>query len=236
VAVSADWTRLHQVVFNGHIFWAQFPDVVTTAAWHTLIYTALAFVIGFALAIVLALMRLSPLRPYRWFASVWIEVFRGLPALMTIFVIGFGLPIALDYRVPGVFGPGAVALGIVYSAYMAETIRAGIEAVPRGQVEAARSLGMSPGRSMGSIVLPQALRIIIPPLTNELVALIKDTSLLAFLGTSAANIEITKFSRDAVNKTFNITPLLAGALVYLAITIPMTRAVALLERRNRRAR
>jgi polar amino acid transport system permease protein len=224
------------VVFNGHIFWAQFPDIVTSAALHTLIFTALAFAIGFALANLLALMRLSSLRPYRWFAAVWIEVFRGLPALITIFVIGYGLPIALGYRVPGTFGPGAVALGIVYSAYMAETIRAGIEAVPRGQAEAARSLGMSASRSMGSIVLPQALRIIIPPLTNELVALIKDTSLLYVLGTTAASIEITKFSHDAVSKTFNVTPLLAGGVVYLAITIPMTRAVALLERRNRRAR
>ena len=196
----------------------------------------LSFTIGLALALVLALMRLSSLRPYRWFASVWIEVFRGIPALMTIFAVGFALPIALDVRVPGLYGPGSAALGIVYSAYMAETIRAGIEAVPRGQVEAARSLGMSPTRATVSVVLPQAFRIIVPPLTNELVALIKDTSLLALLGTTADTIEITKFSKDAVNKTFNITPLVAGALVYLAITIPMTRAVSLLERRNRRAR
>ena len=182
------------------------------------------------------MMRLSPLRPYRWFASVWIEVFRGLPALITIIAIGFAMPIALDFRVPGIYGPGAVALGIVYSAYMAETIRAGVEAVPKGQVEAARSLGMTSFRSMYSIVLPQAFRIIIPPLTNELVALIKDTSLLYVLGTTAATIEITQYSRKAMLDTFNITPLVAAAVVYLAITFPMTRAVGLLERRNRRAR
>jgi polar amino acid transport system permease protein len=181
-------------------------------------------------------MRLSPLRPYRWFAAAWIEVFRGLPALITIFGVGFAVPIALGARVPGLYGPGIVALGIVYSAYMAETIRAGIQAVPRGQVEAARSLGMSGPRAMASIVIPQAFRIVIPPLTNELVALIKDTSLLAVLGTTVDTIEITKFSRDAVSRQASVTPLLAGALVYLAITIPLTQAVAMLERRNRRAR
>ena len=119
---------------------------------------------------------------------------------------------------------------------MAETIRAGIEEVPRGQTEAARSLGMSGPRAMASVVVPQAFRIVIPPLTNELVALIKDTSLLSILGTTAATNEVTKFARDSVGRTFNITPLEASAVVYLAITIPMTRAVALLERRNRRAR
>jgi polar amino acid transport system permease protein len=214
----------------------QFPEIVTRAARNTLIFTSLSFVIGFSLAVLLAMMRLSSLRPYRWFAATWIEVFRGMPALITIITVGFALPIALGFRVPGVYGPGSVSLGIVYSAYMAETIRAGIEAVPRGQAEAARSLGMTPTRAMASIVLPQAFRIVVPPLTNEVVALIKDTSLLYVLGTTASTIEVTKFARDSVNRTFNITPLVAAALVYLAITIPMTRGVALLERRNRRAR
>ena len=200
-------------------------------------FAAFGFVIGFALALLLALMRLSSLRPYRWFATVWIEVFRGLPALVTILIVGYAIPVALDFRVPGTYGPGAVALGLVYSAYMAETIRAGIEAVPRGQMEAARSLGMSAPRAMGSIVLPQAFRVIVPPMTNELVSLIKDTSLLALvLGSTNETEEITKFARDATSRTFNITPLVAAALVYLAIVIPLGRAVALLERRYRRAR
>jgi polar amino acid transport system permease protein len=218
------------------IFWDQFPEIVTVAARNTLIFTGFAFALGLGLAVLLALMRLSPMRPYRWFAAIWIEVFRGLPALTTIFAVGYGLPIALDWRVPGVYGPGSVALGIVYSAYMAETIRAGIEAVPKGQTEAARSLGMSGGVAMGSVVIPQAFRIVVPPLTNELVALIKDTSLLSILGTTAATIEVTKFARDASVRDFNLTPIVASALVYLVITIPMTRGVALLERRNRRAR
>jgi polar amino acid transport system permease protein len=231
-----DWAKVHHAFFDGDIFWDQFPDIVTRAARNTLVFTVLSFAIGLALAVVLALMRLSPLRPYRWFAATWIELFRGVPALTTIFVIGFAIPIAMGARVPGTYGAGSLALGIVYSAYMAETIRAGIEAVPRGQTEAARSLGMTSFRTMRSVVLPQAFRIVIPPLTNELIALIKDTSLLFLLGTTTQTIEITKYSRDAMNRTFNATPIVAGALVYLAITVPMTRAVAVLERRNRRAR
>ena len=234
--MAADWGRLQQAFFDPEIFAEQFPEIVTRAALHTVLVTVLAFAIALGLALVLALMRLSPLRPYRWFAATWIELFRGIPALITILTIGFAIPIALGFRVPGTFGAGAVALGIVYSAYIAETIRAGIEAVPRGQAEAARSLGMSAGRTMGTIVLPQAFRIIIPPLTNELVALVKDTSLLFVLGTTASNIEITRFARNSVNEHFNITPMVAAALVYLAITVPLTRTVAVLERRNRRAR
>ncbi|MDQ2650556.1 MAG: amino acid ABC transporter permease [Actinomycetota bacterium] len=236
LAVLVDWGRLREAFFDTEIFSEQFPKIVTHAARNTLIFTFFGFVIGLSLALLLALMRLSSMRPYRWFAIGWIELFRGVPALTTLLAVGFAVPIALQWRVPFTYGPGSVGLGIVYSAYMAETIRAGIEAVPKGQIEAARSLGMTPTRAMSSIVLPQAFRIIIPPLTNEVVALVKDTSLLYILGTTASTVEITKFSRDAALKTFSVTPLLAGALVYLAITIPLTRGIALLERRNRRAR
>jgi len=182
-------------------------------------------------------MRLAPLRPYRWFAGVWIEFFRGIPAIVTLLAVGYAVPIALGVRVPGQYGPGAVGLAVVYSAYLAETIRAGIEAVPRGQSEAARSLGMSGGRTTATTVLPQAFRTMVPPLTNELVALVKDTSLLAIvLGSTAQSEEIAKFARDNVGRTFSITPLVAAALAYLIVTVPLTRAVSVLERRNRRAR
>jgi polar amino acid transport system permease protein len=108
--------------------------------------------------------------------------------------------------------------------------------VPRGQMEAARSLGMSYPWAMTSIVIPQAFRIIIPPMTNELVLLLKDTSLLFILGVTDQTRELMKFGRDIVLSTFNATPIVVVGLVYLAITIPMTRIVALLERRAARAR
>jgi polar amino acid transport system permease protein len=235
VLVATDWAKLQESFFDWKVFRSLFPDILTRAARNTLIFTFFGFTGGLALGLLLALMRLSPVRPYRWAATVYIEVFRGLPALITIVLIGFVLPIALHVRVPGIYGPGSLALAIVTGAYLAETIRAGIEAVPKGQMEAARSLGMSHARAMVSIVIPQAFRVILPPLTNELVLLLKDTSLLFVLGTTEQTIELAKYGRDAVADTFNGTPLVAVALVYLAITLPLTRAVAWLEARQKRA-
>jgi polar amino acid transport system permease protein len=238
IAFAADWPTLKDTFISPEITPELFPEILTIALKNTVFYTAGAFVFGLVLGLILALMRLSPVGPYRWIATTFVEFFRGVPALIVFIGFYYGLPIAFPGRqLPGgTFGTVTIALGLVGAAYMAETIRAGIQAVPKGQTEAARSLGMKPGRAMVSIIIPQAFRIIIPPLTNEFIALIKDTSLLFVLGTTADSIEITKFARDNVNDTFNITPLVAAALVYLAITVPMTRAVAVMERRAARAR
>jgi polar amino acid transport system permease protein len=182
-------------------------------------------------------MKLSPVAPYRWAATVYIEFFRGLPALLVIFTFAFAVPIAFQWHPPGgSAGAGLTALIIVSAAYIAETIRAGIQAVPKGQVEAARSLGMRSSWTMVSVVLPQAFRIIIPPLTNELVVLIKDTSLLFIAGMAVGDRELTTFARDSVSQQANPTPLTIAALMYLIVTLPLTRLVARLERRTQRAR
>lgn len=236
VVATADWSKLQETFFDPEIFSALFPKIITTAARNTLIFTFFGFSGGLIIGLVLALMRLSSIRPYRWAAAVYIEIFRGLPALITIVLIGYVLPLALQVQVPGIYGPGSLALALVTGAYLAETIRAGIEAVPRGQMEAARSLGMGYGRAMATIIIPQAFRVILPPLTNEFVLLIKDTSLLFVLGTTDDTIELAKFGRDAVGKTFNGTPLVAVAIVYLVITIPLTRVAAYLEKRAKRGR
>lgn len=236
IVASADWDRIQRAFFQWDIFKDQFPEIATQAAKNTLIFTFFGFSGGLALGLLLALMRLSSARPYRWFAATFIELFRGIPALMTILLIGVGLPIALDVRVPFTYGPGSFALAIVAGAYMAETIRAGIEAVPKGQTEAARSLGMSHSMAMTVVVIPQAFRIILPPLTNELVLLLKDTSLLFILGVTEDTKELTKFARDGVFDTFNLTPLTAAAVMYLVITIPLTRLVAYMENRSKKAR
>jgi polar amino acid transport system permease protein len=237
VGFGADWERIGRNFFNTSIMAEMFPDVILIAARNTLIYTALSFAIGLVLALVLALMRLSSIVPFRAFAMAYIELFRGLPALITLIFVGFGIPLAFGVSIPGgTLGAGSVGLAIVAGAYMAETIRAGIEAVPKGQTEAARSLGMSPTRTMFTIVLPQAFRIIIPPLTNELVLLIKDTSLFFVLGSTTESKELTKFSRDFMNSARNATPLTVAAIVYLLITLPMTFLVRRLERQAARAR
>jgi len=237
VALLADWGLIQSSFFDLEIAVDMFPDVFLVGARNTIVYTFFAFAFGLILALVLALMKRSEVTPYRWIATSYIELFRGLPALVTIIFVGLGLPIALGITIPGgLLGQGTVGLGLVAGAYMAETIRAGIEAVPRGQMEAARSLGMSKGAATRSIVLPQAFRIIIPPLTNELVLLIKDTSLLFVLGSTPATKELTKFGRDLMTQKFNGTPLIVIALVYLIITLPLTRFVAQLEKRAARAR
>ncbi|MTV26114.1 amino acid ABC transporter permease [Nitriliruptoraceae bacterium ZYF776] len=235
LAAIADWESLERNFFNVEIARSMFPDVLTVAAKNTIIYTFLAFTFGLIFGLLLALMRLSSVGPYRWLATIYIEVFRGLPALLTIFLVGFGIPLAFGTRWP-IYWSITLGLGLVAAAYMAETIRAGIEGVPRGQMEAARSLGMSHGRAMVSIVIPQGFRLIIPPLTNELVLLIKDTSLLFVLGTTPASKELTKFGRDLLQNNANATPLIVVGFVYLLITVPMTQLVARLERRNARAR
>lgn len=235
LASLADRDLLRRNFLDAEIAASMFPDVLLVAARNTVVYTALAFTFGLVLGLLLALMRLSSIAPYRWFATLYIEVFRGLPALLTIFLVGFGIPIAFQTRWP-VLLQITLGLGIVAAAYMAETIRAGIEAVPRGQMEAARSLGMSRGRAMTSIIIPQGFRIIVPPLTNELVLLIKDTSLLFVLGTTPATKELTKFGRDILTARANATPLVVVGAVYLLITVPLTQLVAVLERRNARSR
>jgi polar amino acid transport system permease protein len=237
VAFLADWDAIRTNFFNLEVAAATFPEIVVIAAKNTVIYTVIAFIGGLILGLILALMKLSPVLPYRWLATGYIELFRGLPALLVIFGFAYAIPIAFQWRPPGgSVGAGLIGLIVVSAAYIAETIRAGIEAVPKGQVEAARSLGINPTWTMVSVVLPQAFRIITPPLTNELVILIKDTSLLFIAGLALGERELTTFARDSLTSLANATPLVVASLLYLVITLPLTQLVAKLERHNKRGR
>lgn len=237
IVAATDWPTVKQQFFNAEVAAKMFPDIILIALRNTILFTLIAFAGGLLLGILFALMKLSSIGVYRWFATAWIELFRGLPALLTIFAVAFMLPIALGIKVPGgPVGAGLLGLILVASAYMAEVIRAGIQAVPKGQTEASRSLGMSPMKTMFWVVLPQGFRIIIPPLTNEFVLLLKDTSLLFIAGTFIWSKELTGFARDATTQNANATPLIMAAILYLVITIPLTRFTAWLERRMAKER
>ena len=240
-AVVGDWSNFADQYLNWDVAKALFPRMLTTGLVNTLLYTAGAFVLGLVLGLVIALMRLSEVWLYRAIATVYVELLRGLPTLLVLFLVVYGVPILFgdvsflkDFYVQAIVGLGSVA-----GAYMSETIRAGIQAVPRGQMEAARTLGMSRTRAMLSIVIPQAFRIVIPPMTNELILLVKDSSLVYVLGVTTAQYELTKFSQVAASGGIRgipngPTPLLMAGLFYLVITLPLSQAVRALERRQAR--
>jgi polar amino acid transport system permease protein len=233
LALLADWPAIKESFLSAKVAGEGLPELFTVALKNTVIYTISGFIGGFALGLVLALMRQSSVAPYRWIAAGYVEVFRGLPALLIFLMIG-SLPLAFPgFQIPGeVYGQAALGLGVVSAAYMAETFRAGLQAVPKGQMEAARSLGMPHMRAMVSIVMPQAIRIVIPPLTNELVLLFKDSSLVLFLGVTAGQVELAKFGNDQASTFANPTPILVSGLTYLLITIPLGYAARRLEARQ----
>ncbi|MBT2447642.1 amino acid ABC transporter permease [Streptomyces sp. ISL-43] len=237
IGVNADWDRLQNQFAQKDLALRLFPEIITTALRNTVVYTLSGFLLGLVLGLVIAMMRLSSVAPYRWVASVYIELFRGLPALLIFIFVGVAVPLAFPgTEIPGgTYGKVALGLGLVAAAYMAETIRAGIQAVPKGQLEAARSLGFSHARAMVSIVIPQAFRIVIPPLTNELVLLFKDSSLVLFLGVTLQERELTKFGRDLASQTANSTPILVAGLCYLLVTVPLSFVVRRLEARAAKA-
>lgn len=185
----------------------------------------------------------KPAAPIRWLTIGYIDAFRGVPALLVLFLVsGFlsaaqqegaipewlGLP--TWFGEPSWFWYGVIGLSLTYGAYMAEVYRAGIEAVPHGQMEAARSLGMSHGQAMRRVIVPQALSKVIPPLLNDFIALMKDTSLVFAIGGS----ELIDAGFDVQSNEFNGSALTLGAILYLLVTIPLARLVDYLIARQQR--
>ena len=234
---TMDWPEFQRNFLNLDVAVQMFPRVLTVALVNTLIYSVLGFAVGIVLGLVLALMKTSNNRLYRWVAILYIEVFRGLPALLVLFFIGYGIPIAYGHSLPGgTIAAIALGIGLIGAAYMGETIRAGIQSVPRGELEAAKSLGMPKVHILRHIVIPQAFRTITPPLMNEFIALVKDSSLVYVLGVTTTSLELTKFGRNNLDQHVNVTPLFVVGLCYLVITFPLARIVEHLESKRRRAR
>jgi polar amino acid transport system permease protein len=181
------------------------------------------FILIFGL--IIALLRISKFRTIRILAAVYIDVIRGLPLILQIVIIYFGLSyLGLNLSR---FTAGVVAVTVCYAAYEAEIFRAGIESIHKGQMEASRSLGMTYLQSMRYVVLPQAVRRVIPPLSNEFVMLTKDTALVSTIGLLEAFLQ----GRDLMGRYANVTPLVVVAMYFLLVTLPLMRLVQYLETR-----
>jgi polar amino acid transport system permease protein len=191
-------------------------------------------------ALIVAVVRQLPGRafgPLRWLAIVYADVFRGIPAIIVIFLVVYGFPLAgvepfAHHMAPDtqLFWLGALALVLVYGAYVAEVYRAGLEAVHWSQAAAARSLGLSHWQTLRHVVVPQAVRRILPPLLNDFVALQKDTALVGLTGF----LEILAVASIIKNNNFNLSPVTGAAVFFLIVTIPFTRLVDYLIKRDRR--
>jgi len=230
---SPGWPAVQRTFFNAEDFWAAFPKLLTALVKNIQLFILAEFFI-LIFALVLAVMRSLPgpaFFPFRFMAVVYIDLFRGIPSILVIFVIGLGIP---ALQLPGMtndpFILGLITLVIVWSAYVAEVYRAGIEAIHPSQEAAARSLGLSRIQGLRYVVLPQAVRRVIPPLLNDFIGLQKDTALVSFIGV----LEIFARTQIIVAGSFNFTAYVSCAVIFLLLTIPMARFVDWLAARDRK--
>lgn len=195
--------------------------------WNTVALALTTIVLGGIAGVIVCLVRLYAARPLRWLAIAYTDLFRAIPILVLLVLIYYALPfvgIRLDS-----FAAAALGLGLVFSAFTAEVFRAGIQAIPKGQVEAADALGLPFRVTIWKVILPQALKIAIPPHTSNSVAIAKDTSLASVV----AMPDLLKQATDAQALTANPSPLIAAAIMYLIVLLPAVRLVSYLENRFR---
>lgn len=227
------WQRVKQSFFNWERLVDSFPRLL-----HAFILDIKIFVWTTPAILIVALLiavarntRNPALFPLRLFVTGYTDVMRGVPVILWIYLIGFGVPgIGLERPWNSPLLWGSVALGLTYSAYVAEVFRAGIESVHESQRAAARSLGLSSTQTMRHVVLPQAIRRVVPPLMNDLVSLQKDVALVSLIGP----IEILRQAGIDKAKFANFTPYIGAAILFLIVTIPLTRTTDWLLARERR--
>jgi len=209
--------------------WENLPDwgpQLLGAALQTLQLTAASFVLAILFGIVAALLRLSTLAPLRWGAIVFIEVGRGTPALVILFLIYFGIPAVMPALELDSFAAAALGLGLQGGAVLAEIFRAGIEALDRGQREASLSLGLTPAQAMRDVIAPQAIRIVLPPVGNYAIGLLKDTAIASII----AAPELMLRAKDLASSSFLPMHLyVLAALIYFAMSYPLSLLVRRIE-------
>jgi polar amino acid transport system permease protein len=233
VVNSAGWPRVQEQFLNGEIFWKSLPKLVAKF-WTNIQLFLLAEVLILTFGLLLAVLRSLPgpvFFPFRLMATLYVDIFRAIPGLLIILALGLGMP---ALRIPGIpkdeFFWAIVVLTLVYSAYVSEVYRAGIESVHASQTAAARSLGLSQVQTMRHVVVPQAIRRVIPPLLNDFIGLQKDTVLVSYIGI----VEVFRQTQIIAAATFNFTPYVATGLIFLVVTIPLARFTDWLIARERR--
>jgi His/Glu/Gln/Arg/opine family amino acid ABC transporter permease subunit len=226
--------RIAATFFDPGLILKALPEVLLVGLPNTLLLSVLASAIGIVLGVLVAAGLLSTRPGVRLPCRGYVDVLRGLPHILTVYLIGQGLPLAgLSIFGGNTYGYAALAIGLIESAYFAEIFRAGFQSVERGQVEAARSTGMSRLQTMRHIIVPQGARRVLPPLTGQFILVIKATSLVYLLGLTASQREMFAIAQDSAINNANLSPLTAAGLVYLALTIPTTYAINAWDRRMR---
>ena len=235
ITKSPGWPEVKSAFFNREVFRESFPEILR-AFWLNIKIFCVAEVFILAFALVIAVLRSLPgpvFFPIRALAIIYTDFFRGIPTILLIFILGFGVPALGLSGVPtSALVWATMALIIIYSAYVAEVYRAGIESVHPSQDAAARSLGLSRAQSLRYVVIPQAVRRVVPPLLNDFIGLQKDTALVALIGP----VEAFRQAQIDTSATFNFTPYVAAALIFVAFTIPLARLTDWLNDRSRRRR
>jgi polar amino acid transport system permease protein len=210
------------------------PRMLSEGLRNTLLIAALSIVVGVLIGLVMAIMLLSRRWWVRLPGRIYVDTFRGLPVVLTVMLIGIGLPSA-GFRPFGrdAFGYAVLAVGIISGAYLAEIFRSGIQSVESGQMLAARSLGLTYGQAMLLVIVPQGIRRILPALAGQFVKDIKESSLVYLLGLGVGQRELFFIAQEEIARSYNSSPLVAAGICYLSITVPLTHAVNWLDRRLR---
>ena len=233
VVNSPGWSAVQESFLNGRVWNESVPDIVPAFVTNIQLF-CIAEVLILVLALVLAVLRSLPgpvLFPVRLLATVYTDVFRAIPGVLIIYILGFGIPGLGLAGVPSdPFFYAVISLTLVYSAYVSEVYRAGIQSIHPSQEAAARSLGLTQFQALRFVVLPQAIRKVVPPLLNDFIGLQKDSVLVSYIGV----VEVFRQAQIDKSGTFNFTPYLVVALVFLVVTIPMARFTDLLISRDRR--
>jgi len=233
VTRSPGWEAFKAYFLDWSIYKDSFPEILD-AFWLNVKLFCVAEVIILPAALFLAVLRSLPgpvFFPIRALAIAYADLFRGIPTILVISILGFGMPaLGLSWLPQSEFFWAVVALVLVYTAYVSEVYRSGIDSVHSSQAAAARSLGLSHGQSLRFVVLPQAVRRVIPPLLNDFIGLQKDTALVGTLGV----VEAFKQAQIDQSATFNGTPYLVAATLFVLITIPLARFTDWLVARDRK--